>query len=281
MELFNTIKGLQQALCDDRKQSLSVGFVPTMGALHEGHLSLVRRASVENDLVVVSVFVNPTQFNDPSDLKNYPRNLDADLALLATLSCKYVFSPEVSEIYPEPDTRQFDFGTLENVMEGRFRPGHFNGVAQVVSKLFTIVEPDRAYFGLKDFQQYSIIKRMTLELKLPVEIIACKTIREDDGLAKSSRNSLLSAEHRPIAPQIYRILQEARSESTVFTPEEVKYRVAEKFRTTPSLRLEYFDIVDDTTLESITTWNHAGGIVGCIAVFAGKVRLIDNIVFDQ
>lgn len=252
-----------------------------MGALHEGHLSLVRRASVENDLVVVSVFVNPTQFNDPSDLKNYPRNLDADLALLATLSCKYVFSPEVSEIYPEPDTRQFDFGTLENVMEGRFRPGHFNGVAQVVSKLFTIVEPDRAYFGLKDFQQYSIIKRMTLELKLPVEIIACKTIREDDGLAKSSRNSLLSAEHRPIAPQIYRILQEARSESTVFTPEEVKYRVAEKFRTTPSLRLEYFDIVDDTTLESITTWNHAGGIVGCIAVFAGKVRLIDNIVFDQ
>jgi len=252
-----------------------------MGALHEGHLSLVRRAKEENDLVVVSVFVNPTQFNDPNDLKNYPRNLDADLALLATLSCNYVFSPEVSEIYPEPDTRRFDFGMLENVMEGQFRPGHFNGVAQVVSKLFSIVEPDKAYFGLKDFQQYSIIKRMTLELKLPIKIIACETIREADGLAKSSRNSLLSAEHRAVAPQIYRILQEARSESTVFAPEELKSGVAEKFRKEPSLRMEYFDIVDDTTLETITDWNHLGGKVGCIAVFAGKVRLIDNIVFDQ
>ena len=281
MELFRTIKGLQQALCVDREQSLSIGFVPTMGALHEGHLSLVRRASDENEVVVVSIFVNPNQFNDLNDLKNYPRNLEADLALLGERSCNYVFLPEVNEIYPEPDTRQFDFGMLENVMEGQFRPGHFNGVAQVVSKLFDIVQPDNAYFGLKDFQQYSIIKRMTLELKLPVKIIACETVREADGLAKSSRNSLLSKEHRTIAPQIYRILQEARSESTVFSPEEVKFRVTDKFRAEPLLRLEYFDIVDDTTLETISSWKHSGGKVGCIAVFAGKVRLIDNIVFDQ
>jgi len=281
MELFRTIKGLEQALCGDRKQSLTVGFVPTMGALHDGHLSLVRRAACENDKVVVSLFVNPTQFNDPNDLKNYPRNMEADMELLGTVSCDYVFSPEVEEIYPEPDNRKFDFGTLENVMEGRFRPGHFNGVAQVVSKLFEIIQPDNAYFGLKDFQQYSIVKRMVTEMKLPVNIIACETVREVDGLARSSRNKLLSSEHRSVAPQIYRILQEARSEATLFTPEEVKNRVAGKFQNEPLLRLEYFDIVDDTNLETISSWNQKGKKVGCVAVFAGTVRLIDNIVFDQ
>ncbi len=218
MEFFKKITALQSALNADRKNGLRIGFVPTMGALHKGHLSLIERAGAENDRVVVSIFVNPTQFNDPNDLKNYPVNPESDTRLLSTLPCDYVFCPEVDEIYPEPDTRKFDFGALETVMEGRFRPGHFNGVAQVVSKLFYIVEPHRAYFGLKDFQQYAIIKNMVTRLNIPIELIACETVREQDGLAMSSRNALLTKEHRAVAPEIYKILREARSEAQFLTP---------------------------------------------------------------
>jgi pantoate--beta-alanine ligase len=281
MEIFKTIRELQQSLEPDRDRGLSIGFVPTMGALHRGHVSLVERAARENQRVVVSIFVNPTQFNDPNDLKNYPRTLDTDARLLSTVSCDYIFAPDVSEIYPDSDTRRFDFGTLETVMEGHFRPGHFNGVAQVVTRLFDIVKPDRAYFGLKDFQQYSIIKNLKEKLNLPVTLVACETIREADGLALSSRNMLLTPDHRLVAPQIYRILKEARAEATSFTPHEVKTRVIEKIDSLGLLKAEYFEIVDELTLHSVTDWNQKGKKVGCIAVFAGTVRLIDNIVFDK
>jgi len=281
MELFKTKIELEHALGRDRAVSLTIGFVPTMGALHEGHLSLVDKAGIENDRVVVSIFVNPNQFNDPNDLKNYPRTLEADLALLASHRCDYLFLPDVTEIYPEPDNRKFDFGPLETVMEGRFRPGHFNGVAQVVSKLFDIVRPNKAYFGQKDFQQYSVIKRMCALLGLPITIIPCKIIRETDGLAMSSRNTLLTADNRAVAPQIYRILQEALSESVFSTPEEVISSVREKIGKIALLRLEYFEIVDELTLQPIDSWEQGGTKVGCIAVYAGQVRLIDNLVFDK
>lgn len=281
MELFETKKGLEQALEPDRERGLSIGFVPTMGALHQGHLSLVERAARENDRVVVSIFINPNQFNDLSDLKNYPRTLDADKALLSTLACDYIFVPLIDEVYPEPDTRKFSFGVLETVMEGRFRSGHFNGVAQVVSKLFEMVRPERAYFGLKDFQQYSIIKNMVSRMDLPVSIVACDTMREADGLAMSSRNSLLTSEHRAVAPQIYRILQEARVEAGHFSPQEVQMHVKEKISSFKLLNLEYFEIVDELTLLPCTDWSQPGNKVGCIAVYAGSVRLIDNIFFDK
>ena len=281
MELFEKKKGLEQALEPDRVRGLSIGFVPTMGALHQGHLSLVERAARENDRVVVSIFVNPNQFNDPNDLKNYPRTLDADKALLSAVAYDYLFVPSIDEVYPETDTRKFSFGALETVMEGRFRPGHFNGVAQVVSKLFDMVRPERAYFGLKDFQQYSIIKNMVSRMDLPVSIVGCDTMREADGLAMSSRNTLLTIEHRAVAPQIYRILQEARVEAGHFTPEEVQMKVKEKISSFKLLNLEYFEIVDELTLLPCTDWSQPGKKVGCIAVYAGSVRLIDNIFFDK
>ncbi|MEK7719649.1 MAG: pantoate--beta-alanine ligase [Bacteroidota bacterium] len=281
MKLFRTINELQHLLTADKSAGLTIGFVPTMGALHLGHLSLVNRAGGENDRVVVSIFVNPTQFNDPSDLRNYPRTLDADIALLSTCRCDYVFAPSVEEIYPVPDTRKFDFGSLGLVMEGQFRPGHFKGVAQVVSKLFDLVKPDKAYFGLKDFQQYAIIKNMCAMLKLPIGIVACDIVREADGLAMSSRNALLTSDQRAIAPQIYSTLQNAMKEVGLFTPVEVKKHVTDRINSSGLLRVEYFEIVDELTLEAITSWDQKGTKVGCIAVFAGKVRLIDNIVFDK
>src|SRR5690554_1193475 len=203
MILVKTIKELKEYLGELRKNG-SVGLIPTMGALHNGHLSLVNEAVRENPVVVVSIFVNPTQFNDPNDLRRYPRNLDADLKMLEPTGCDLVFAPEAEEIYPEPDSyrEKFDFGQLEKVMEGKHRPGHFNGVAQVVSKLFHIVEPNKAYFGLKDFQQLAIIKKMVQMLKMPVEIVPCPIIREESGLAMSSRNELLSAEERKNAALI-------------------------------------------------------------------------------
>ena len=281
MELFTTKAELRAALAKDRQDDLSVGFVPTMGALHEGHLSLVSRAGAENDKVVVSIFVNPTQFNDPTDLERYPRTLEKDLSLLAPLHCDYLFAPTVSEVYPEPDTRKFNFGSLETVMEGKFRPGHFNGVAQVVSKLFDIVEPDRAYFGKKDFQQYSIILNMCKVMGYPIEIVPCDIVREADGLAMSSRNMLLSEEYRAEAPVIYRTLLEAQRDSEFFSPEEVRARVVQRITDNSLLKMEYFEIVDELTLQPLHSWEGSNKKVGCIAVFAGKVRLIDNIYFDK
>jgi pantoate--beta-alanine ligase len=282
MVLVKTIKDLQKQLNALRSKG-SVGLVPTMGALHQGHLSLVRQAVGENQVVVVSIFVNPTQFNDANDLKHYPRNLEADLKLLEPIGCDLVFAPGVEEIYPEPEPdsyrEKFDFGILETVMEGKHRPGHFNGVAQVVSKLFQIVEPNKAYFGLKDFQQLAIIQKMTQMLKMPVEIVPCPIIREASGLAMSSRNELLSAEERKNAALIYETLTQAKNLAGTVNVRELEKRVMETINKNPFLTVEYFEIVDFENLQRVESWNKPGKKIGCIAVFCGKVRLIDNIVF--
>lgn len=259
----------------------TVGFVPTMGALHEGHLSLVRAAREACGTVVVSIFVNPTQFNDPKDLQNYPRTEEADLKLLEAAGVDYVFAPSVAEVYPEPDTRVFDFGGLDKVMEGTQRPGHFNGVGQVVSRLFEVVKPDKAFFGEKDFQQLTIIRNMVAQLGLPVEIVGCPIIRDTDGLARSSRNTLLTPAHRAAAPHIYEVLSDAASSlrGTVSVA-EAKRAIAERIDAEPLLKTEYVEIADAATLQPAEEWRSAVGDLRCfVAVQAGAVRLIDNVAF--
>lgn len=279
MNLARTKKELQEQLNKSRNHG-SVGFVPTMGALHAGHLSLVEKAMDENKTVVVSIFVNPTQFNDPGDLKRYPRNLEADLKLLEPTGCHFVFAPAPEEIYPEPDTRQFDFGELETVMEGKHRPGHFNGVAQVVSKLFDIVQPDKAYFGLKDFQQLAVINKMVEQLKLPVEIVPCPIVREKNGLAMSSRNELLTAEERENASHIYKTLAEAKNQAGQKSVKELRKWMVDEINNNPFLTVEYIEIVDDKNLQPVEGWSDNKTKVACAAVFCGKVRLIDNMVLN-
>ena len=250
-----------------------------MGALHKGHISLVRKAINENSTVVVSIFVNPAQFNDLRDLESYPRTLDKDLTLLGPTGCHIVFAPTISEVYPEPDNRIFDFGVMGEVMEGKHRPGHFNGVAQVVSRLFDIVKPNKAYFGEKDFQQLAIIRQMVKQLNLAVEIVPCPIVREEGGLAMSSRNELLSPEERKNANLISQTLQKARTFAGRENIEKVIIWVTESINENPFLKVEYFEIVDELTLRPVNSWNEMGNKVGCIAVFCGKVRLIDNIIF--
>lgn len=279
MFLIETIKELNNKL-NELKEAGTTGFVPTMGALHDGHISLVQQAVSENKTVVVSIFVNPTQFNDPKDLERYPRNLNADLKLLEKTGCHIVFAPAPAEIYPEPDTRRFDFGALETVMEGKHRPGHFNGVAQVVSNLFEIVRPDKAYFGLKDFQQLAIVKEMVAQLKLPVEIIPCLIVREESGLAMSSRNELLTAEERKNAAVIYRTLFEAKKLSEQKPVRELAEWISETINKNEYLTVEYVEIVESRQLQPVKNWNDKGEKVCCVAVFCGKIRLIDNVVFN-
>jgi pantoate--beta-alanine ligase len=279
MFLIETIIELKDKL-KALKETGVIGFVPTMGALHAGHISLVKQAISETQVVVVSIFVNPTQFNDKSDLEKYPRNLEADLKLLEKTGCQIVFAPKTEEIYPEPDTRKFEFGDLENVMEGKHRPGHFNGVAQVVSKLFDIVKPDKAYFGLKDFQQLAIIKEMVTQLNLPVEIVPCAIVREESGLAMSSRNELLSAEERKNAAVISESLFQAYELKKQKSVNELQNWIADNINKNPCLNVEYVEIVDDRRLQHLKNWDEKGGKVCCVAVFCGKVRLIDNIVFN-
>lgn len=275
MQLITNLKDMTEAMAKVDKTRL--GFVPTMGALHSGHISLVERAHNENQTVVVSVFVNPTQFNDKGDLERYPRTLEADAALLEAAGADILFAPSVQDIYPQPDTRQFDFGTLESVMEGATRPGHFNGVAQVVSRLFDIVKPRRAYFGEKDFQQIAIINAMIEMLGYNVEIVRCPIVRAEDGLALSSRNALLSDECRVAAPIIYRAMSEGASRVGEQSVEQVKEFVTEMINNSSVLKVIYFDIVDARTLQSITNWEDSRHLRACIAVQAGAVRLIDNI----
>ena len=279
MFVFETIKELQNKLRTLRNCG-TIGFVPTMGALHQGHFSLVKRAITENNTVVVSIFVNPTQFNNPRDLEKYPRNLEADLRLLEAVGNQIVFAPNAKEVYPEPDMRKFNFGKLETVMEGKHRPGHFNGVAQVVSKLFNIVQPDKAYFGLKDFQQLAIIKSMVQQLKIPVKIIPCAIVREEDGLAMSSRNELLTFEQRQNASVLFATLSSANEQKKDKTVEELTKWVINTINKNPFLNVEYFEIVDSEQLQSINNWNDTKTKIGCVAAFCGNVRLIDNIVFN-
>lgn len=283
MKLIKTIKELHREILPLRAANKTVGFVPTMGALHEGHLSLVKQCLADNDVCVVSIFVNPTQFNDKEDLKKYPRNVEKDCRLLNTISENLiVFNPSDSEIYPEPDTRIFDFGQIDKVMEGKFRPGHFNGVAQVVSRLFDIVKPDRAYFGEKDFQQLAIIRHMVRQLKLDVQIVPMPIIREQSGLALSSRNARLTDVQRASAVNISKILFKSRNEMYKhLTIAETIKKVTDEINAVQYLEVEYFEIVDGTTLQPLNDWNESEYIVGCIAVFCGEVRLIDNIVYNS
>lgn len=279
MKLISTIKDLKSLLDECRAAGKTVGLVPTMGALHQGHASLVERAVKENDVAVVSVFVNPTQFNDKNDLKNYPRTLEADCALLENIGADIAFAPSVEEMYPTEDTRQFSFAPIDTVMEGACRPGHFNGVAQIVSKLFYAVEPDKAYFGEKDFQQLAIIREMVRQLDLKLEIAGCPIVREADGLAMSSRNTLLTADERQRALTISRTLFASLDYAAGNSLAATKAFVEEKINSTPGLELEYYQIVDGNTLQEINEWSDSDYIVGCIALFCGKIRLIDNIKY--
>ena len=278
MRVVTTVEALKQALADERQSGKTIGLVPTMGALHEGHASLVRRSVSENGCTVVSVFVNPTQFNDKNDLANYPRTLDADCALLERLGASLVFAPSVEEVYPEPDTRTFSYPPIDSVMEGPRRPGHFNGVCQIVSKLFLMVEPDRAYFGEKDFQQIAVIRAMVADLKLPLEIRPCPIVREASGLAMSSRNTLLTAEEKLTAVHISQTLMQSVDYSKTHSPAETEQWVVATLNAIDGLEVEYFQIVNDTTLQPVADWADAPGVVGCITVYCGRrpVRLIDN-----
>ena len=281
MQVFHKIVDLQNKLFDDRKQGKTVGLVPTMGALHEGHASLVRKSVTDNDVTVVSVFVNPTQFNDPKDLNSYPRDINADCKLLESVKADYVFAPSVEEMYPTQDTRIFEFPPVSTVMEGAHRPGHFNGVCQAVSRLFYIVRPDKAYFGEKDWQQIAVVKAMVISLSLNVEIVECPIVRDTDGLARSSRNALLSPEERETAPQIYRALKSSIDYAKAHSLKDTHDYVVETINSSPILDVEYFEIVDGNTLLPVADWNDSDYIVGCITVYCGKrpVRLIDHIKY--
>lgn len=281
MKVVHTISDLQAELSVLRALGKKIGLVPTMGALHEGHASLVNRSVNENDITVVSVFVNPTQFNDKEDLQKYPRTLDADCKLLETAGASFVFAPSVKEVYPETDTRTFSFAPLDVVMEGKFRPGHFNGVCQIVSRLFDISGPDHAYFGEKDFQQLAIIREMVKQLHYNIEIVGCPIVREADGLALSSRNARLSAQEREFALKISQTLFKSRIFATEHTVRETLKFVEDEINEASGLRMEYFEIVDGNTLQSLMRWDESSYAVGCITVFCGDIRLIDNIKYRE
>jgi len=276
---FSLIKDLRKELSKERKKGKTIGFVPTMGALHEGHLSLISRSKAENDITVCSIFVNPVQFNNKNDLKLYPRNLAQDLKILGKTGCDLTFAPEVSEMYPEglPDQFIIDFGYLERTLEGKFRPGHFKGVAIIVKKLLDIVEPQKAYFGKKDYQQLLIIRKLAARLHLPVEIVACETVREPDGLAMSSRNLRLTIGERKIAPVIYEILSHVKDQSGTMSVKELKNWTIKKIKKYPGLTVEYFEIADNETLLPVVKWDQKEKVIACAAIKLGDVRLIDNI----
>ncbi|MFR9649102.1 MAG: pantoate--beta-alanine ligase [Rikenellaceae bacterium] len=278
MEIFRTTAELEERLKGVNSQD--VGFVPTMGALHSGHISLVEQARCNNRVVVVSIFVNPTQFNDKSDLKHYPSTPEQDIAKLEAAGVDMLYMPSsFEEVYPEGEQmRSFDFGLIEQVMEGATRPGHFNGVAQVVSRLFDIVKPSRAYFGAKDFQQVAVIKAMISQMNYSVEIVECPIVRAEDGLALSSRNELLTSEHRAAAPSIYSALLKGVELSSTHSPEQVKRSVVDAINS-EQLEVVYFDIVDAGSMQSVNSWSESDSVQGCVAVKAGAVRLIDNIKF--
>lgn len=277
MQTIHSIKELQACLSEAKNAGKSVGLVPTMGALHEGHASLVRRSVKENDVTVVSIFLNPTQFNDPKDLERYPRTLESDCKLLEQCGAQIAFAPSVNEMYPEPDTRSFSYPPTDSVMEGARRPGHFNGVCQIVSKLFMITEPDRAYFGEKDFQQICVIRRMVADLGFKMDIVPCPVVREASGLAMSSRNSLLTPDEKVLAANIYRVMKESLSQG--LSVRETEAWVTDTLNAIEGLEVEYYSIVNGETLAEVNSWDDAPHIVGCITVYCGHtpIRLIDHI----
>lgn len=283
MEIIRTVNELRSRVNDAKAHNLTVALVPTMGALHDGHLSLIKRARRDNDIVVVSDFVNPTQFNNPTDLATYPRTEEADCRLMEEAGVDFAFIPSVEEMYPEPDTRTFDLGQVAEVMEGPMRPGHFNGVAQVVSRLFDIVRPVRAYFGEKDFQQIAVIRRMVELEGFDIDIIDCPIHRHDDGLAMSSRNVRLTPSQRAIAPVIYKTLKESVEYARTHTVSETRDFVINTLDAQPEMKTEYYEIVDPLTMQPVSNWDATGdhgAPVGCVTVYCGDVRLIDNIRYN-
>ena len=281
MKVFERIVDLKNELFQLRKQGKTIGLVPTMGALHDGHASLIRRSVQENDATVVSVFLNPTQFNDQNDLARYPRTLEADCALAETCGADIVFAPSVKEIYPTPDTRTFAFPPVTTVMEGAYRPGHFNGVWQVVSRLFYIIRPDKAYFGEKDWQQIAVVKRLVEFMGSNIEIVECPIVREESGLAMSSRNERLTPNERKLAANIYKTLKESLDKAKTLTLEETRKWVINEINAHEGLEVEYFSIVDGLTLADLDNWNASPYVVGCITVYCGEtpIRLIDHIKY--
>lgn len=279
MKIIRNVSELESYVSHAHGEGKRIGLVPTMGALHDGHMSLVKRARKENDIVVVSVFVNPTQFNNPTDLATYPRDEESDFRLLAQENVDVAFAPSVDEMYPDGAvrTKTFDLGAAAEVMEGPRRPGHFQGVAQIVSRLFELVRPHNAYFGEKDFQQIAVIRNMVLTEKMEVNIVACPICRASDGLALSSRNALLTPGQRQIAPAIYRALNESIAYSADHSVAETRDFVVDQIEKQSEMQVEYFEIVDGRTLQPVDEWSESPYIVGCITVYCGKVRLIDNI----
>ena len=281
MKIFDNIVDLQNELFYLRKANKKIGLVPTMGALHQGHASLVKQCVADNDITIVSVFLNPTQFNDPKDLERYPRTFEEDWKILNEVGADIVFAPTPKEMYPTPDNRHFEFPPTSTVMEGAKRPGHFNGVCQVVSRLFYITKPHNAYFGEKDWQQICVIKQLVKYLNLDINIIECPIIREESGLAMSSRNALLTSEERAIAANIYRILKESVAKKDSLSVDELQQEVINSINAIDQLEVEYFEIVDGNTLETVHSWNDSPYIVGCITVYCGAtpIRLIDHIKY--
>ena len=281
MKIFDNIVDLQNELFYLKKANKKIGLVPTMGALHQGHASLVKQCVADNDITIVSVFLNPTQFNDPKDLERYPRTFEEDCKILNEVGADIVFAPTPKEMYPTPDNRHFEFPPTSTVMEGAKRPGHFNGVCQVVSRLFYITKPHNAYFGEKDWQQICVIKQLVKYLNLDINIIECPIIREKSGLAMSSRNALLTSEERAIAANIYRILKESVAKKDSLSVDELQQEVINSINAIDQLEVEYFEIVDGNTLETIHSWNDSPYIVGCITVYCGAtpIRLIDHIKY--
>lgn len=278
MQIINTIEEVKSQLAGVRKKGFTIGFVPTMGALHKGHLTLIKEARRENDFVVCSIFVNPIQFNNKADLKKYPRNIDLDISMLRKEKCDLLFYPSEDEMLSDIPNEVFDFSGLDKVMEGKFRPGHFQGVATIVKRLFKIIEPHRAYFGMKDYQQLVIIHKMTKDNSLPVEVVPCSTVREIDGLAMSSRNQLLSKAERKQAASIYKVLKKVKIHSGFYTVNEIKQYVEEQFAKSKNFKLEYIEIVDMYTLKPLRAWTQNKSVIACVAVQVGNVRLIDNII---
>lgn len=281
MKIFDNIVDLQNELFYLRKANKKIGLVPTMGALHQGHASLVKQCVADNDITIVSVFLNPTQFNDPKDLERYPRTFEEDCKILNEVGADIVFAPTPKEMYPTPDNRHFEFPPTSTVMEGAKRPGHFNGVCQVVSRLFYITKPHNAYFGEKDWQQICVIKQLVKYLNLDINIIECPIIREESGLAMSSRNALLTSEERAIAANSYRILKESVAKKDSLSVDELQQEVINSINAIDQLEVEYFEIVDGNTLETVHSWNDSPYIVGCITVYCGAtpIRLIDHIKY--
>jgi pantoate--beta-alanine ligase len=283
MLLFKKVYDLQKYLTALKAKGNQVGFVPTMGALHRGHISLINRSKADNEVTVASIFVNPTQFNDPKDLAKYPRTPERDMEMLIESGCDILFMPSPEEVYPNGTApfQKFNFGKLDRVLEGTFRPGHFDGMAQVVHRLLEIVKPNKLYMGQKDFQQVSIVASMLQQTKLKTELVMCAIMREEDGLAMSSRNVRLAPEDRAAAPLIHKTLKEAAEMVGEFSPSEIQRMTVQKLRAEPRFRLEYFEIVDGRTLLPIQLFEDTDFAVALTALWVGEVRLIDNMILKQ